>query len=1193
MSQPKASLLEVQFNRGLRQDLEENLLPPGALVTADEVEFDKLGRLQKRDCFSIIGTTSLATSSASFAGPAKRFAEGPNGEQLVFTDENAHLYFPGADKMREAGQWHIESPMRANLIEKFTVGADQAGQYVAADACALGNWLVIGYIQLVATNTYQVRVDVIEKETKAKAISGTISGIFAATTPNKFAGIRVLATGATTAAVIWADGVSINATFITASATAVSTIPAPTALVGDSDNVQPVFDAAVTSVGFVLTYRKLVAGAHTVMTKTFAATGGAALATFDMQHLGAAFTATAVAVLGARNSSEKIFILAANTTNAAIEETCTAFDLSVPDQVAGGRAYATWSGYTAGDVWQMVLGRMDSTHAAFLFSTVQTYLTVATLPEGPRGPVFITKLSDTPNAGGAITMIECPFANYFIASKFYSDANGNMYAWARFNVHDQAQSHYLLLDFEGNADQAFRRPTPVMHVANGLVQTNAINLATGVPVNPVPVFGFADLGSGEFLFVAPINIGTSNLSGQQIGCWRGQTLGTKRFLNTNAHGNLFVAGGTPLSYDGQRFVEMSFYSYPEVSTPTISGVGGQSAGTYQYRAVYEWTDASGNRHQSPASPAVSIVVGAAQGVALQAATIHATRKQVEPNNTLGIVRDDQAPIRIVWYRTQVNGLVFQRITTESKNQLGNSGAGYLPHVSIVSLTDIAPDVDIASNEILYVAGGGQGKLSSNCPPPCLFLDVHAGRLWGLDSEDPERIWCTKTFEPGEAAGYNPGLEVFIAGCGQVNGVGGQDDKLYGLCSGGTYIASYGPGPDNTGQGPFPDPVLLTTVAACDDPRGVITATNGIYFSGPGKWGTDVFLLRRGDGNPDSIGIRCRDELNGSGGTPQVRGVLERIDKGRIEFLFATSDEGNGTSRMLYYHCDLVDEQNIGQWTTASFWGSGSGTALECIGIWDELTVLGVSALLPSFPVMRQTGLALVSGISIPGSDAGNAVAFQIVTGDLRPFGIAGYGDVHSLTLVGTGRTRAGFINISASYDSRLNFLEKMGTNTPELNGAPVVRRWEMTTKKLPFGAVSYSFAEDLTTEDGQIYTDEAILHGFSLEILPLEGNARLAAAARNNEEPLIAAIGITGVTQTGPGVTMTITGFPTMVGHGILTLLGPSGGVGVGTLSWSFLGQSATGVTTVQDLVLGTTGITVHFTVNGWPSGTFYEWDAF
>jgi len=1187
MSQPKASLLEVQFNRGLRQDLEENLLPPGALVTADEVEFDKLGRLQKRDCFSAIGTTSLATSSAAFVGTAKRFAEGPNGEQVVFTDENAHLYFPGADKMREAGQWHVESPMRASLAEKFTIGADQAGQYVAADACSLGNWLVIAYIQLVATNTYQVRVDVIDKETKAKAISGTISGIFAATTPNKFAGIRVLATNASTAMVIWADGVNIVSTIITASAGSVFTIPAPVALITDSDNVQPIFDAAVTSVGFVVTYRKLVAGNHTVMTKTFQFNGGAALATFDMQHLGAAFTATAVAVLGARNSSEKIFILAADSTNSVMEEACTAFDLSAPDQVAGGIAYGTWSGYTAGDVWQMVLGRMDATHAAFLFSTVQTYLTVATLPEGPRGPIFMSKLSDTPNVGGALAQITCPFANYFIASKFYNDSSGNMYAWARFNVHDQAQSHYLLLDFGGNADQAFHRPSPVMHVANGLVQTNAINLATGVPVNPVPVFGFADLGSGEFLFVAPVNIGASSLSGQQIGCWRGQSLGPKRFLNTVAHGNLFVAGGTPLSYDGQRLVEMSFYSYPEPSTPTVFAVGGSGAGTYQYRFVYEWTDASGNRHQSPASPAVFVVLAANQGANLQASTIHATRKQVEPNNTGGVVRDDQAPIRVVAYRTEVNGTTFHRLNVEMKNQLGNSAAGFLPHVSIVTMTDIDPDISIASNEILYVSGGGEGKLSSNCPPPCLFLGVHAGRLWGLDSEDPERVWCTKLFEPGEAPGYNPGLEIFIAGCGQVNGVGGQDDKLYGLCSGGTYIASYGPGPDNTGQGAFPDPVLITTAAGCDDPRSVITGTNGIYFSGVGKSGTDIFLLRRGDGNPDSIGIRCRDELNGASGTPQIRGVLERIDKGRIEFLFASNDEGNGTSRLLYYHYDLVDEQNIGQWTTASFWGGGAGTSLECLGVWDGLTVIGVSAILPQFPIMRQTGLAVVSGsVSLlPGSDAGNVFAFQIVTGDLRPFGIAGYGDVHSLTLVGTGRARAGFINISASYDSRLTFLDEMGTNTTELNGAPVVRRWEMATKKLPFGSVSYSFQEQLTTEGGQIYTDEAILHGFSLEVLPLEGNARLSASARDNEEPNIVPIGITGVTQTGAGVAMTITGFPSRIGHGILTLLGPSGPVGAGTLSWSFAGESATGITTVQNLILGTTGLTVHFTVNGWPAG--------
>ena len=41
--------LDIQFNRGLRQDLEEDLLPAGALVVANNVEFDKSSRLRRRD----------------------------------------------------------------------------------------------------------------------------------------------------------------------------------------------------------------------------------------------------------------------------------------------------------------------------------------------------------------------------------------------------------------------------------------------------------------------------------------------------------------------------------------------------------------------------------------------------------------------------------------------------------------------------------------------------------------------------------------------------------------------------------------------------------------------------------------------------------------------------------------------------------------------------------------------------------------------------------------------------------------------------------------------------------------------------------------------------------------------------------------------------------------------------------------
>ena len=71
--------------------------------------------------------------------------------------------------------------------------------------------------------------------------------------------------------------------------------------------------------------------------------------------------------------------------------------------------------------------------------------------------------------------------------------------------------------------------------------------------------------------------------------------------------NLNVSGGIVSAYDGQTIAEQNFNLYPEEISVSQSTTGGSlSQGSYQYTAIYEWTDAQGQVHQSNTSVPVTI-----------------------------------------------------------------------------------------------------------------------------------------------------------------------------------------------------------------------------------------------------------------------------------------------------------------------------------------------------------------------------------------------------------------------------------------------------------------------------------------------------------------------------------------------------------------------------------------------------------
>lgn len=1032
MKNDAARSVDIIFQGGVRQDLESRTTPPGVLLNCDNLEFDKLNRLVRRDGFAPIGTTKFS-KTATLTFPVRRTAEGPDGSRLLFNDTTVFAHFPAVDKVSEAGIPGARYSPTAALTDVHGITADEAGTLRYMDCAATGIYAVYSYLQFDLTGVYFCYADIVDTTTNARIISQLQLGVANATAQTRV----VSSTGSSVVFVVWCSGAA-SLSYAKFDLAVGSISPTIGSLVTDCD-VTLLFDVAPMASGWALAYAKL-SGTSSVQVSTYNATP-AVQATANWVPAGA-WQPTAISILGDLNGT-RAYVTGYDSGATLLRGVTYAAGLTAP-------ANGNYNPGVASPIRQLTIGRRGVGAA-----TVASSEYASAVAPNPRGHINMAAFTDA----AAFTSFGA-FFNYSIGSKFYRDSrSGGLFALGRFDDPSGFQNHFLLLDF-GNTNGGYDSlPVPILHVASGRVQLSASNAYTGVG-------GVADLSAvqaGKFQFAFLVNIGASQASGAQVQAYTFQSLSTRRFLSTHAQLETVVAGGTPMSFDGQRSPELSFYSYPAVQAAsfTPSNVGGSLAqGKYQYRVVYEWTSANGNRHQSPASPAVTVDMsggGFAAGtnlVTVSVPTVVATKKQIP-----GV--DKAAPVCVVLYRTLVNGQDFFRATVTPNNQTSTTNA----------VVDTLSDAFVGANEILYDGPGGQGILATTAPPPSLFVTTHAQRLCGVDGENPERIWFTKVLSDRVAPSYSPALQVLIPGAGKINGLGSQDGKLYALAVNGIYLATYGDGPSDTGIGSFPSPQLITTSATCDEPRGVLVGEDGIYFTGRDQWGSGIYLIRRGDGEPLPIGRRVRDEL---AMFPICRGVVARIVKARTEFLFVDSDTAPTGGVLLYYYHDYLDSEGMGQWTVTRVSG---GEALECIGEWADVTVVADATQVS----IQTPGTARDLGSTIP--------IVNITTCDIRAAGLVGFPQLTGITLLGSKGTDDG-LNIAASYDSGFSWADSAPFDvSPESVGAPVLRRFETATQKLSDGGsvrIQITDGQFGETPPGTTY-----FHGVALEFVPLGGNARL------------------------------------------------------------------------------------------------------
>lgn len=370
----------------------------------------------------------------------------------------------------------------------------------------------------------------------------------------------------------------------------------------------------------------------------------------------------------------------------------------------------------------------------------------------------------------------------------------------------------------------------------------SVGSAVGRACQPVPVVGESLAWHFWCAKFAP-NINNVTDLGQNQTFIQRNTLRLLEPLGFIEFGDLtYMAGGTPLVYDGQDVFEEGFTFAPEIVSATPSGAGGPlAAGAYSVVVVYEWQDGQGNRWQSAPSAPTTFTAALANTYTLVVRGLKTTLK---------------SGVQVVAYRTAVVGGVGGTIYYR------DSPLGSTPRT----------DTALQNSELLYTGPGTTtflGTQSNNALPAVKMFTEHQNRLVAIGGEFSRGFFYSKerdSRDRGFPAEFNraSGFGEVPEALGRVVAGSSIDDKLALFAEDGIAVI-FGQGPnDNWLQNGYTAPVR-------------IQAAEGIRFDSPfvaevddGVWyvtGLGPRLLTRGlatakgpNGNP------LGDELRSGGQT---------------------------------------------------------------------------------------------------------------------------------------------------------------------------------------------------------------------------------------------------------------------------------------------------------------------------------------
>ena len=295
----------------------------------------------------------------------------------------------------------------------------------------------------------------------------------------------------------------------------------------------------------------------------------------------------------------------------------------------------------------------------------------------------------------------------------------------------------------------------------------------------------------------------------------------------DANGVLALNGSIVSAYDGGSVVELGFNYYPEIDY--ITGVGGHLVdGTYQYQAIYQWSDAQGNLYQSSPSPTLSVAISGGGGVVSVAVYVKALSFSAKNSAAFNP--------QVILYRTDSLGSIPYYCTEKvDVNSSDYNTTGF------VTLTDFGATT--LQNNPIYTSG--TAIIPNDATPSAMVMWVNNDRLWLIDSENADiNVFYSKTFALRGGVNFS-GLLTFVtdARFGDIVAGCGMDEKTVLLKQHGI-LYFIGDGANDSGSGAtFNSAQLVPNDAGCANSRGIILMPDGIIFKASDNKG--IYKLSRG------------------------------------------------------------------------------------------------------------------------------------------------------------------------------------------------------------------------------------------------------------------------------------------------------------------------------------------------------------
>jgi hypothetical protein len=248
-----------------------------------------------------------------------------------------------------------------------------------------------------------------------------------------------------------------------------------------------------------------------------------------------------------------------------------------------------------------------------------------------------------------------------LASKAFTDSLGTPLVWVTYAGSNQPT--YFLID---NAGNIFSR----LAYSNGGGYIAGQTLPSVSSYNGAYQFSylFKDFLTTVNKTTIPSYTGPSSAIYSQTGINLASfTVGASSQYSSEIASALHLTGGQLWEYDGVKPVEHGFHVWPEdITVSTASGSGGLTAQQYYYQFTYEWTDNQGLLHRS--APSIPITV--------TTTTSNSTNTFVVPTLRL-TYKIAPNPVRIVGYRWSVAQQVYYQFTSVTSPTLNNPTIDYV------------------------------------------------------------------------------------------------------------------------------------------------------------------------------------------------------------------------------------------------------------------------------------------------------------------------------------------------------------------------------------------------------------------------------------------------------------------------------------------------------------------------------------